>query len=85
MYYQKDTILLLEGLLETNGVNYFQIKSQLDTQYRLFLNEKVIEINKLFNFNDKSLNNESQIKELLYNYKMKNQKLFKKLLLDNKI
>ena len=77
--YKKDTILLLEGLLQTDGINYFQIKKQLDEQYRLLMKIKILELNKLVNVQEQSFLDVASINNRIQSYIEKNSKLLKKI------
>ena len=68
MEYQKDTILLIEGLLQTKGDYYNLLKTQLDEQYSQFIKEKLIAISKLINMNEKVFIDENKIKIKINNY-----------------
>ena len=77
--YQKDLILLLEGLLKTEGDYYYSLKGQLDEQYNKEIENKVIRINKLVNMQEASYLDTNKIKILIESYKKDNIRLIKKL------
>ena len=77
--YQKDTILLIQGLLQTEGDYFYQLKSQLDEQYNHFIQEKVVAISKLINIQEKVFIDETKIKGLIDRIRQKSMRLIKKL------
>ena len=77
--YQKDLILLLEGLLKTEGDYYYSLKGQLDEQYNKEIENKVIRINKLVNMQEAFYLDTNKIKILIESYKKDNIRLIKKL------
>ena len=73
--YTKDTIMLLEGLLEMEEINYYLIKTQLDEQYREFIQEKIIGLSKLVNMNEKMLIDKEKLGQTIQEYKKKSETL----------
>lgn len=83
--YKKDTILLLKGLLQTEEINYYGIKNQLDEQYRLFMKDKIIEVSKLANLQEKTYIDQEFITKLIQTYSIQNSKLLKKIKYNNNL
>lgn len=77
--YRKDTILLLEGLLQTDGINYYNIKSQLDGQYIKYMEQNLCEIDKLVNMSEKKFVDKKHFEKIILGYRMMNNKLFENL------
>ena len=76
-FYRKDTIMLIEGLLQTDG-DYFQmLRTQLDDQYRQMIQSKLIQINKLVNLQEKTFIDDKRVYEMIEDFKKTNKKLFR--------
>lgn len=69
--YSKDTILLIEGLLKTDGNYYHALKRQLDDQYNKIIQGKLLQLNKLVNMQEKSYIDERKIIGILKEYRKK--------------
>ena len=78
--YKKDVILLLEGLLKTEGDYYYSLKGQLDEQYNKEIENKVIVINKLVNMQKIFYLDINKIRLLLESYSKDNARLMTKLI-----
>ena len=63
--YSRDTTLLLEGLLKTDRRYYHALKRQLDDQYNKIIQTKLLQLNKLVNYQEKSFIDERKIMEAL--------------------
>ena len=63
--YSKDTILLIQGLLETEGNYYHMLKGQLEEQYNQIIQNKLVQLNKLVNMQEKVLIDEQKVKNIL--------------------
>lgn len=59
--YQRDTHLLIEGLLKTNGSYYRTIRRQLDEQYNRIIQSKLVKLNELVNKQEDVLIDEKMI------------------------
>ena len=77
--YQKDTIMLITGLLKSESDYYQQLKTQLDDQYNHFIQEKLVAISKLVNIQEKVFIDEYKINKLIKNYKHKILIIIKKI------
>lgn len=71
-YYQ-DIMLLINGLLETDGINFYQVKTQLDEQYRSWVQEKIVRISKLVNMNEKMLIDREKLEQTIQEFKKKSE------------
>ena len=69
--YSKDTILLLEGLLKTEGNYYHALKAQLDDQYNKIIQTKILQLNELVNYQDRVIIDERTIMGELKEYRKK--------------
>ena len=78
--YKKDVILLLEGLLKTEGDYYYSLKGQLDEQNNKEIENKVIVINKLVNMQKIFYLDINKIRLLLESYSKDNARLMTKLI-----
>lgn len=63
--YSRDTILLIEGLLKTDGFYFHSLKRQLDDHYNKIIQPKLLELNKLVNFQEKDFIDEKKVKEIV--------------------
>ena len=69
--YSRDTILLIEGLLKTEGNYYYTLRRQLDDQYNKIIQSKLLQLNKLVNMQEKVFIDERKIMGLLKEYRKK--------------
>ena len=69
--YSKDTILLLEGLLKTEGNYYHTLKAQLDDQYNKIIQTKILKLNELVNYQERVIIDERKILSELKEYRKK--------------
>lgn len=69
--YSRDTILLLKGLLETEGNYYHALKQQLDDQYNKIIQDKLLQLNKIVNMQSKVFIDERKVLNELKEYRKK--------------
>ncbi len=51
--YRRDAVLLMQGLLKTDRRYYHLLRRQLDDQYNKIIQNKLLQLNKLINYQDK--------------------------------
>lgn len=69
--YSRDNVLLLKGLLQTDSNCYYTLKQQLDFQYNQIIQDKLLQLNKIVNFQGKVFMDERKIMGDLKDYRKK--------------
>ena len=67
--YSRDNVLLLKGLLQTDGNYYHTLKQQLDTQYNSMIQDKLLKLNQIVNVQGKVFLDERKIMSDLKEYR----------------